>query len=297
LAAYIIAALPLVWEYYGLLYPEALAVPLVLLVVYLFLGRQPTPKLAIGLGVVSGIGLLVRPTSFFLFAGVLAAWVIAAGWRRGVALTALSVLVAALVVVPWTIRNYVVLDGFVPISIQDAFIYGVFNDESANDPEYPYAWRAFLEDNPDILEGPRVPDPELRSELQELALEYIADHPFSVAEAFYWNGLSRYWDIRRPARVTAEAPFVGGTKTLSLIGLIAHWIMLPLAIYGLWRLRGRPSLWVPLVAIAVTASVVFTVGAATRYRAPIEPLIAILAVYAVTQLSSLRTTSTSRSQT
>jgi 4-amino-4-deoxy-L-arabinose transferase-like glycosyltransferase len=273
----VVALLPLVWEYYGLLYPEALAIPLILLVVFLFLERSPSPRLAVGLGAVSGVGILIRPTSFFLFAGVLAAWVIAAGWRRGVAMTALSIAVAALVMVPWTIRNYVVLDGFVPISIQDAFIYGVFNEESANDPVSPYAWRAFLEDNPPILEGPRVPDPELRSELQDLALDYIEEHPLSVAEAFYWNGLSRYWDIRRPSNVVAEAPFAGGTRTMTWIGLIAHWILLPLALLGLWRARSRTSLVVPLLAIALAASVVFTVGSATRYRAPIEPLIAILA--------------------
>jgi 4-amino-4-deoxy-L-arabinose transferase-like glycosyltransferase len=276
-AAYVVALLPLVWEYYALLYPEALAVPLILLVIYLFCERPPSPRLAVAVGVVSGVGILVRPSSVFLFAGVLAAWVIAAGWRRGTAMTALSIAVAALVVLPWTIRNYVVLDGFVPISIQDAAIHGVFNEESANDPVYPYAWRAFLEDNPAILEGPPVPDPELRSELQELALDYIEEHPFSVAEAFYWNGLSRYWDIRRPSNVVAEAPFAGGTRTMAWIGLIAHWILLPLSLLGLWRARARTALVVPLLAIALAASVVFTIGSATRYRAPIEPLIAILA--------------------
>jgi hypothetical protein len=34
--------------------------------------------------------LLVRPTSIFLVAGMLAAWVIAAGWRRGLATTAIA---------------------------------------------------------------------------------------------------------------------------------------------------------------------------------------------------------------
>ncbi len=104
-AAAIVAVLPLVWEYYGLLYPEALAVPAALLLYVLFFERPPTPRLAIAVGVVAGLGLLIRPSSVFAFAGILAAWVLAAGWRRGTALTALAVAVAALTVLPWTIRT------------------------------------------------------------------------------------------------------------------------------------------------------------------------------------------------
>ena len=38
---------------------------------------------------------------------------------------------------------------------------------------------------------------------------------------------------------------------------------------------------IPLLAMALAASVVFTVASATRYRAPLEPLLAMLAVAAV----------------
>ena len=43
-AAAIVAVFPLVWEYYGLLYPEALAVPAALLLYLLFLERPPTAE-------------------------------------------------------------------------------------------------------------------------------------------------------------------------------------------------------------------------------------------------------------
>ena len=56
-----------------------------------------------------------------------------------------------------------------------------------------------------MLEGPPVGDGELRSELQDAALDYIGEHPLSVLEAFYWNGLSRFWDVRRPAYAVDEA--------------------------------------------------------------------------------------------
>ena len=52
------------------LYPEALAIPMTLVVLLLFLGREPTPKRAAPVGVAVGISLLIRPTSVFLLAGV-----------------------------------------------------------------------------------------------------------------------------------------------------------------------------------------------------------------------------------
>ena len=52
-------------------------------------------------------------------------------------------------------------------------------------------------------------DAEVHSKLINLGLDYIKDHPASLLEAFYWNGLSRLWDIRRPSNALAEVPFEG----------------------------------------------------------------------------------------
>jgi hypothetical protein len=54
-------------------------------------------------------------------------------------------------------------------------------------------------------------------------------------------------------------------------------LLLPLAIVGLWRAHRRRRLVVPLLVMALGASVIHTADSGTRYRAPFEPLIAILA--------------------
>jgi len=285
-AAFVVAVFPLAWEYYGLLYPEALAIPLTMLIVLVFLDRQPSPGRAIGLGALIGICLLVRPTSFFLFAGVAVAWWIAAGPRRGLALTALSITVAALVVAPWTIRNFVVADGFIPISVQDAASYGTFNEVSASDPDLPYAWRSHVIASDELLENGKPPtDAELRSELQSRAFDFIRENPTSVAEAFFWNGLSRYWDVRRPGWALGEAPAEGRSRAVTTVGLGMYYVLLPLAIAGLWRARRRRELVLPILALAAAASLVFTVQGGTRYRAPLEPVIVILACSLVAPLT------------
>jgi hypothetical protein len=210
--------------------------------------------------------------------GALVAWWVASGWRRGVELTAVAAAVAILVVVPWTVRNAVVMHGFIPISMQDAAAYGTFNAQAANDPVLPYAWR----DDPPAAQplfDPAHPltDVTLRSKLIHLAVSYIGSHPLSLAEAFFWNGLSRLWDVRRRSRSLLEVPFEGRDRTVSELGLDLYDLLLPLALVGLWRARRRRALVFGVLALALGASITFTVDGGTRYRVPLEPLIAVLA--------------------
>jgi hypothetical protein len=225
---------------------------------------------------------LVRPTGAFLFAGADVAWLLTVGWREGAALTAVAVAVAALVVVPWTVRNEVVLHGFLPISIQDDAAYGTFNADSAADPVFPYAWRP-LPPSYSYLYDPRHPvsDLKFRALLQGAARHYIAQHPASLPQAFFWNGLSRLWDVRRPARALEEVRFEGRSRTVTKLGLWMYYALLPAALIGLWRWRRRRALVGALLATALGASLVFTIDSGTRYRAPFEPLIVVLACAAL----------------
>ena len=278
-AAWIVAFFPLAFEYYGLLFPEALAVPLTLAVLVAAFGRTPTPRLALVVGLLVGLNLLVRPNAFFLLAGVAAAWIVAVGWRRGLSFTACAAAIAALVVLPWTIRNTIVNDGgVIPISVQDGALYGTFNAQSANDPDYPYAWRATPAGVNKVINPDKpISDADFRSRLQNAAFDYIKAHPASVPQAFFWNGLVRFWDVRPPDQALREADFQGRSDFVRAIGLGMYFVILPLALFGLWQARRRREVLVPILALFVAASVTFTVIAGTRYRAPIEPLLVVLA--------------------
>lgn len=278
-AAFVAALYPHMWQWEGRLYAEALALPLGLVLLLLVLERAPTPGRAALVGAVMAASLLVRPSSFFSFAGVAVAWWLAAGLRRGTLLLGLSVLVTMLLVAPWTARNQRVAGDFIPISMQDSAAYGTFNDDAANDPRSPYAWRVRTRREADLFDGPPIPDAEFREELQRRAREYVADHPASLPKAFFWNGLSRTWDIRRPAYAIDEVRFEGRNKAVSIAGIAVYYVLLLLALVALWRLRSRRTLVWPVLAMALAASVVFTTIAATRYRLPLEPLIVVLACW------------------
>ncbi|MGI9081727.1 MAG: hypothetical protein ACR2FZ_05530 [Thermoleophilaceae bacterium] len=276
-AAFAGALYPHMWQWEGRLYPEALALPLGILVLLLVLERVPTPRLAVSVGAVLAASLLVRPTAFFFLPGIAVAWWMAAGLRRGTLMLGLSVLVMVVLIAPWTARNYRVADDFIPLSMQDSAAYGTFNDDAVGDPRSPYAWRVRTAREEELFNGPPIPDAEFRSELQRRALDYIKAHPASLPKAFFWNGLSRTWDIRRPAYAIDEVAFEGRNKTVSVVGIAVYYVLLLGALIALWRLRARRTLVLPLLAMALAASVVFTSAAATRYRLPLEPMIMVLA--------------------
>lgn len=278
MAAAIVAVYPFVWQFEVLLYSEALAIPLTLGVLLLLLDRRPTARHAVLVGVLMGAGLLIRPSAGFLFAGVAVSWILIGGLRRGAAMTAVAVVVAGLCVAPWTYRNYQVDGGFVPISVQDAALFGTFNNDAASDPAHPYVWRPSNTRDAPLFDPQRpLSDTELRNELIKRSRAYIRDNPASLPEAFFWNGLSRLWDVRRPAHPLGEVRFEGRSRTLAAVGLGMYWLLLVLALVSLWRLRGRREIVLPVLALALAASIVFTADAGTRYRAPLEPLIVVLA--------------------
>jgi 4-amino-4-deoxy-L-arabinose transferase-like glycosyltransferase len=282
-AAFVVALYPLAWQYEELLYSESLVTPLTMAVLIVIFTRAPSRGRALLCGLLIGVSMLIRPNSEFLLLGALVCWSVWAGWRRGVGLTALAALVAVLCVVPWTIRNAVVLHGFVPISLQDAALYGTFNAQAAHDPIWPYAWRP---DPPSVaaILAPTHPrgDIELRSQLIHAGLTYIRAHPESVPAAFFWNGLSRLWDVRRRSRSLAEVSFEGRSRFVSNVGLDVYDVLLVLALAGLWLARRRRGLVLGVLAIALGAAIVFTADSGTRYRSTLEPLIAVLACSCLT---------------
>jgi 4-amino-4-deoxy-L-arabinose transferase-like glycosyltransferase len=279
-AALVVAVYPLAFQYEELLYSEALAVPLTLGFMLLALTGRPTARRAAAAGALLGVALLIRPTSFILLAAALIAWAAAAGIRRGLALTIVSVAVAIACVAPWTIRNAIVEHGFLPISLQDSAAYGTFNSDAAADPVSPYMWRPLPPSEAKTITKPTT-DLAFAQRLKHLAITYVRAHPSSLAAAFFWNGLSRLWDVRRPARALFEVPFEGRSRTVAELGLYSYYLLFVLALVGLWHARRRRALVGAFLATALLASVVFTIDSGTRYRAPFEPLIAILACSAV----------------
>ncbi|HKP92106.1 MAG TPA: glycosyltransferase family 39 protein [Thermoleophilaceae bacterium] len=288
-AAALVAICPFAWQFEVRLLAESIVTPLTLLFMIVLVERPLTRRRVVLVGVVLGAIILTRPSAVYLVPVVAVAFVLAGGLRRGALSTAAALAVTVLVVAPWVVRNHSVSGAWV-LSTQDVAPYGTFNDDSANDPETPYAWRIHNRRDARVLARARqLGELGLRNRLRHNTVEWIKDHPFSVVEAFYWNGLTRLWDVRRPHHPLNEARYSGRPRWFAAIGLATYWLALPFALFALWTLRRRVAVFLPFVVLALSASVVFSAEAETRYRAPFDPLVAVLAGFgAVTAWNSVR---------
>ncbi len=136
--------------------------------------RRPAWWVALVLGLVTGASILVRvPTVFLVPAFVVLAWSPEDGerWRKLGGLVGPVVLGVVVVIAPWTIRNYVVLGRFVPISIDFAHNFHLGNDVAHNGdwyPEYPWYYD-------------QMPELEAAGEYARLARENARAAPLGTA--------------------------------------------------------------------------------------------------------------------
>lgn len=99
-----------------------------------------TARRAAAVGVLLGLLVLIKPAAILLVGAVAVMWWAAGGARAGTLRLVLTLVVAVLVVTPWVIRNAAVdPEHPVPLSVQSAAAYGVFNDDSAHDRTHPWA--------------------------------------------------------------------------------------------------------------------------------------------------------------
>jgi len=229
---------------------------------------------AAGAGLLFGLAILTRETVLH-FLPLAALWL---AWRRpgGVRRAALVVATALLVVLPWTLRNYLVFDAFVPVSTAGALnlwqgntrlsrqeVYEEYWAVRGRIPKYQHAreraMEAILERQPLwILE-------KLRSELPE----FWAAH----AQPIVHLERGGYGVVRRPLALAAVA-----------VVLVPYLAVLVLFVIGLARL---PAGRAPLVVLAFLAFYVLLHVAAhgyPRYRLPVMPALFLVAAHGAVAL-------------
>jgi hypothetical protein len=242
----------------------------------------------IAAGVLCGLAVLTRSNAPALLLP-LAIAVASAGerplrarLRRAAALVG----VAALVVAPWTLRNAVALDAFVPVTTEaGSALAGTYSDETRHDRDWPGAWKPpahFRELRP-VLDPVRREEPAEQRALLERSLRYMADNPAYVAEV---GGLNLW----RLSGLEGRDWWHFSGRTLSLPGWtadvsgVAFLAFLALAAVGVFTAAARAApRWLWLMAVLMLASVIFVVGE-TRFRAPVDAFVVLLAALAVARL-------------
>lgn len=237
-------------------------------------------------GVLMGLAVLGRANALILLLPL--AWAV---WRGPK--PALIMLVAcALTIVPWTIRNYVVLDQFVPVSTQlGSALAGTYNSEAMSNKENPAAWMSLkrVDDYRPIFNRVReTNEAVLEKELRSASLDYIKDHPGSPLKVAYWT-TRRMLDLGGWDWAIHTAGTVSAGKRAGAAGIICFWIFAVLAVFGAFTRRAREApLWLWAVPVLMYLGVVFLVVETPRYRMAIDPFVIMLAALAVSAVTTKR---------
>jgi Dolichyl-phosphate-mannose-protein mannosyltransferase len=267
--------------------------------------RQDPPARWLVPGLLLGGLVLVRPeylSMSLLIAAVVLAWS-RPEWRVGAASAAALLVGMALVVAPWTIRNAVVLDRFVPVSTGGGqVLFAGSYMPSGGDPER--VGEEVLERHPGLarrLSSPFLTHSERKGELTAVAVRHVRLEQILAAlaaqrypnmetdEALGRMGRERLWgDLgERPFEyagfVAAKVWRAWGHGPRDAMQRPAwealHWALIALGLVGLVALaRRRPgeALLLATLLLAVTAIVALLVASPRRVLVTI-PLVAALA--------------------
>jgi 4-amino-4-deoxy-L-arabinose transferase-like glycosyltransferase len=236
---------------------------------------------AIMCGVVVGLAALTRPNGLFL-TGVVAVWGVVVtrakipGWKIVLQNVLVIICVAALIVLPWTYRNYQVTRTFVFVSLgAGEVLKGAYNDVAfSRNGQWSPLDHSSSHDSPGYTPGSDAKDTSLaltwiRTHLSALPyllgvhfLDMWIPYTYSHGLAFEERSVSEQISIMMIVLIYATNIFVMAAATL---GLICTWK----------RHRQRLLVVYLLLAFIIAQNVVFYGD--MRFRAPIEPMLVLLA--------------------
>lgn len=264
--------------------------------------RLPSPRIMLASGALLGLAALTRPVMlpapglFFLYAWLFSRYGSDAQptrhlWQPVVAGTAVLVLGMALVVGPWTVRNYVALGALVPVSTN-----GGVNIWQGNNPNATGGF--YWSDDPAINPLLKVTDQVEQDRLgRRLALQWIREHPWDFIRLGFikWGWLLT--DVRTGVFFSiqqASRPVSPLVEWVSIPVLKAGlYSLLALTLWGIrvWWIRGRSGgpgqrleaarTSVPVLFLLFMLALHFVFPAWDRFRFPFTPFMLALAGLAV----------------
>jgi 4-amino-4-deoxy-L-arabinose transferase-like glycosyltransferase len=271
---------------------ENLFVPVVLAALACVLAaRRPGARWwwAAAAGALCGLAALTRGNGIALLVPV--GFGLVRGWpgRHPRALVAPGVAIAAalLVLAPWTIRNFAAFDRFLPMGTAGGItLAGTYNPASDSPGKFEAAARnpGDVPDYRPLLRQDDVDEAALASNLGQKGYRYARDHLGYVATALRLNAL-RTFDLGRGHTWRSELHWreMGIPRRLHGTLRLSFYLALLLAAFGVIFLRrgdySGPGFlwWAPGVLLVAS---VWVVGG-PRYRAPLDPFLAILVAMAL----------------
>jgi hypothetical protein len=210
-------------------------------------------------------------------------------WFLTLAAPLLLVVVTALTIAPWTVRNAVLLHRFVPISDEMGItLAGTYNPTSAANREIPYKWTWYgvvPAYRPIARTSLGMTEPALSDRLTSAAFHYIGDHPLSPLQVAYHN-LRRLLELEGTAAWHDSTASIGLSEGTARIGVYAFWVVAALAAMGLFtRLARNAPEWLWAIPILLAWSVLLVNSETPRFRSPVDPYLIMLAACGIVSIA------------
>jgi 4-amino-4-deoxy-L-arabinose transferase-like glycosyltransferase len=272
------AALTAVYGYFiyynAALMTETFFIVLVLCALYLSLELKEKPTLArwIWLGLALGLAGLLRQT-ILLFVPFLLLWLF---WELKKARIhwwyfTLPVIIIVILILPWTIRNYLVYDHFLLLNSNAG--YALY---ASNNPDLATDWRneAVVVPVPPELAGQN--EAELDRALTRKAIDIIVADPIR----YLWLTLDKTLEYFKFWPSSDSSPISNLNRVFSF-GLY-----LPFMVVGLFLSLPRWRTFIPLYLFMVIHTGVYLLSwPSPRYRLPVDAVLMVFAGFALLKLA------------
>jgi len=244
----------------------------------------PSTRRLLAFGFVLGISVLIRPFSiWFIGALFVAALVARAGWVRSLKIAAVPLAVVVLMSVPWTVRNAVRMDGFVPTSTNTGDTLCL---DRSLDAKGGFRWA-----DHEGCADPGLPEVERNRENTRMAIEFVIDHPTRELQQIWRRGKLMFdsdSDGVLAVNTLGGGPVMAEDTAARLedVADVAFDVVLVLAGAGLVVLvasrgRRRPEVALVLLSLGALIAVPLLLWGNPRFHLPVSPFLAILAGGAV----------------
>lgn len=244
----------------------------------------PSTRRLLAFGFVLGISVLIRPFSLWFIGALFVAAVVArAGWVRSLRAAAIPLAVVALMSVPWTVRNAIRMDGFVPTSTNTGDTLCL---DRSLDATGGFRWA-----DHEGCADPGLPEVERNRENTRMAIEFVIDHPTRELQQIWRRGKLMFGsdnDGVLAVNTLGGGPVMAEDTAASLedVADAAFDVVLVLAGAGLVVLvatgrRRRPEVALVLLSMGALIAVPLLLWGNPRFHLPVSPFLAILAGGAV----------------
>jgi len=232
-----------------------------------------------GYGALWAAGSMVNPAPVSVLPP-LALWALWPLLRSRLASASRLVLASSLIfaagITPWTIRNYVVFGKFIPFRSNFALELWL-----GNNPAVPDSWSPWLHPDDDPSEAAkyaRMTEIPYMQEKQQEAVRFIRTHPLDTLN-FTLHRFSNNWlgMDQAPTDLWSHVPL---QVKLIMVGNCVFALLSLLGALFAYREQNEAALPLALLMLLFPLLSYFT-HASTRYRHPMDPIMLVLAVYAL----------------